>query len=211
MAVANTLWTERYRPQKLEDYVWINDEQRRQVEGWVKDRDIPHVLLSGGPGCGKSTLAKLMMMELGVSNGDIRFVNASHHRGIDFIRDLSGFAETMPSGDYRYVILDECLDENTLVTVLRDNTEVKVPISMVKSETDLVKTFNPDLSRIEWKPFELINKGMQDVLEIEFENNEVVICTPSHKWYVENPVTREPMVVCARDLDQYHHILSFKS
>jgi DNA polymerase III delta prime subunit len=107
MAVANTLWTERYRPQKLEDYVWINDEQRRQVEGWVKDRDIPHVLLSGGPGCGKSTLAKLMMVELGVSNGDIKFVNASHHRGIDFIRDLSGFAETMPSGDYRYVILDE--------------------------------------------------------------------------------------------------------
>jgi len=107
MAIANTLWTEKYRPQKLEDYVWINDEQRRQVEGWVKDRDIPHVLLSGGPGCGKSTLAKLMMVELGVSNGDIRFVNASHHRGIDFIRDLSGFAETMPSGDYRYVILDE--------------------------------------------------------------------------------------------------------
>jgi replication factor C small subunit len=107
MALANSLWTEKYRPKKLEDYVWINDAQRTQVEGWIRDRDIPHVLLSGGPGCGKSTLAKLMLLELNVSSSDIRFVNASHHRGIDFIRDLTGFAETMPMGDYRYVILDE--------------------------------------------------------------------------------------------------------
>ena len=47
------LWVEKYRPQTLEDYVWINDGQRQQVEGWVKDKDIPHLLLSGGPGFGK--------------------------------------------------------------------------------------------------------------------------------------------------------------
>lgn len=105
--INNTLWTEKYRPQTLNDYVWIDEAQRAQVESWVKSRDIPHILLSGGPGCGKSTLAKLLMKELDVSHGDVRFVNASHHRGIDFIRDLTGFAETMPNGDYRYIILDE--------------------------------------------------------------------------------------------------------
>lgn len=105
--INNTLWTEKYRPQSLEDYVWIDEAQKAQVESWVKSRDIPHILLSGGPGCGKSTLAKLLMKELDVSSGDLRFVNASHHRGIDFIRDLTSFAETMPNGDYRYIILDE--------------------------------------------------------------------------------------------------------
>ena len=52
-SVINSLWTERYRPKTLAEYVWINDEQQRQVEGWVKDQDIPHLVLSGGPGCGK--------------------------------------------------------------------------------------------------------------------------------------------------------------
>jgi len=107
MAISNSLWTEKYRPQTLADYVWINEDQRRQVDGWVKDRDIPHLMLSGGPGCGKTTLAKLLMLELGVSPSDIKTINASKNTGIEFIRDLEGFVETMPSGDYRYVILDE--------------------------------------------------------------------------------------------------------
>jgi len=107
MSINNTLWTERYRPQTLEDYVWINEEQRTQVESWIKSRDVPHLLLSGGPGVGKSSIAKLLLIELGVSNSDVKFINASHHRGIDFVRDLVGFAETMPMGDYRYIILDE--------------------------------------------------------------------------------------------------------
>ena len=49
----NTLWTERYRPETIEDYVWINDGQRQQVESWIKEGDLPHLLLSGGPGVGK--------------------------------------------------------------------------------------------------------------------------------------------------------------
>lgn len=107
MSIKNELWVDKWRPKTLEDYVWINDTQRLQVEDWIKNKDIPHFLLSGGPGVGKSSLAKLLMAILEIDPSDVKFVNASHHTGVDFVRDLTGFAETMPSGDMRYVILDE--------------------------------------------------------------------------------------------------------
>lgn len=103
----NTLWTEKYRPKTIEEYVWINDGQRQQVESWIREQEIPHLLLSGGPGVGKSSLAKLLMKALDVDSSDIKFVNASQNTGIDYIRELVGFIETIPNGKYRYVILDE--------------------------------------------------------------------------------------------------------
>jgi DNA polymerase III delta prime subunit len=107
MSDKNRLWVERYRPAGIADYVWINDAQRHQVEGWVQDRSIPNLMLSGGPGVGKTTLAKCLFHELAVDESDIRYVNGSHTNRVDDVRALSNFCETMPNGDFRYVLLDE--------------------------------------------------------------------------------------------------------
>ena len=62
------LWVEKYRPKTVNGYVFRDEEQRKQVNTWIKDKTIPHLLLfSGNAGIGKTTLAKLLFNELDMS------------------------------------------------------------------------------------------------------------------------------------------------
>lgn len=102
------LWTEKYRPQTTADYVFRDADQKRQVQGWIASGAMPHLLFSGGPGTGKTTLAKVLLNELDVNDMDILEINASSENGIDIIRKkITNFSSTMPFGDMKYVLLDE--------------------------------------------------------------------------------------------------------
>lgn len=104
----NTLWVEAYRPQTIADYVFVNERQKNQVEGWVKDGSIPHLLLSGDPGTGKTTLAKVLIHELDVSEYDVLEINASRENSVDVVRNkIVNFVQTMPFGNFKVVLLDE--------------------------------------------------------------------------------------------------------
>lgn len=202
------LWTEKYRPKTLDGYVFKDQAQQTQINGWVKDQMIPHLLFSGAAGIGKTTLAKILVNTLQVDEYDILEINASRENSVDDVRDrITNFVSTMPFGKFKVVLLDECLDENTPVVVFRAGAEILVPIKDVNQTTDLVKSYNTETQKIEWKPFVLFNKGTQETLKIEFENGETVICTPEHKWYVED-INGNSLVVQARDLVKYNHILT---
>jgi DNA polymerase III delta prime subunit len=103
-----TLWVEKFRPKSVNDYVFADERQQQQVQQWVSDKSIPHLLLSGDPGVGKTTLAKVLINELEVEDYDVLEINASRENGIDALRDkINSFVQTMPFGEFKIVLLDE--------------------------------------------------------------------------------------------------------
>ena len=105
----NDLWVEKYRPKRLEDYVWSSEEQKNQIFDMVKNKkQIPHLLFSGAPGIGKTTLARVLLNELKIEEADILEINGSIENGIDVIRDkIINFVSRIGISGMRYVIFDE--------------------------------------------------------------------------------------------------------
>jgi DNA polymerase III delta prime subunit len=104
VANTHTLWCERYRPNKLEDYVG-NDTLKAKVKQYIETNDIPHLLLYGSAGTGKTTLAKLITNSI---KCDMLYINASDENGIDTIRvKIKNFACNIGFNPLKVIILDE--------------------------------------------------------------------------------------------------------
>ena len=102
--VDNSLWVEKYRPSKLDEYVG-NEHLKTKVADYLKSGDVPHLLFFGKAGTGKTTLAKLIVNSI---DCDYIVINASDENNVDTVRNkVKGFASTVGFKNSKIVILDE--------------------------------------------------------------------------------------------------------
>jgi len=103
-SINHTLWTEKYRPTKLDDYVG-NEHLKTKVAGYLENDDIPHLLLFGRAGTGKTTLAKLIVKSI---DCDFMIINASDENNVEMVRTkVKNFASSMGFKKFKVIILDE--------------------------------------------------------------------------------------------------------
>lgn len=104
----HALWVEKYRPQTLDKYIFHDDNQRAAMERMIEDKTIPHLLLSGVQGSGKTTLALVIINELELDSTDVLTLNASDENSVDVMRDkIKSFVSTFAMGDFKVVHLEE--------------------------------------------------------------------------------------------------------
>jgi DNA polymerase III delta prime subunit len=105
MQIEHTLWVEKYRPSNLDTYIG-NDQLKSKVKVYLESGDLPHLLLYGKAGTGKTTLAKLLVNNI---ECDYLYINASDENNVDTVRTkVKSFASTLGFKDYKVIILDEC-------------------------------------------------------------------------------------------------------
>jgi replication factor C small subunit len=106
--MSKSLWVEKYRPKTVDGYVFRDETQQRQINSWIKEQSIPHLLLSGSPGIGKTTLAKILIEAIGIESYDVLEINASRTNSVDDVRDkITNFVSMIPFGPFKVVLLDE--------------------------------------------------------------------------------------------------------
>ena len=103
--MSNSLWVEKYRPNTLENYIG-NEHLKSKVEHYISSSDLPHLLLYGKAGTGKTTLAKLLIKNI---ECDYLYINASDENNVETVRTkVKNFASTIGFKDMKVIILDEC-------------------------------------------------------------------------------------------------------
>ena len=103
--MSHSLWVEKYRPSNLDNYIG-NEHLKSKVKHYLETGDLPHLLLFGKAGTGKTTLAKILVKNI---ECDYLYINASDENNVDTVRTkVKEFASTIGFTDLKVIILDEC-------------------------------------------------------------------------------------------------------
>jgi len=121
--MSQLLWVETHRPQTIRDCI-LPERLKKPFQEYVNQKSIPNLLLAGGPGVGKTTVAKAMCNEVGC---DYLVINGSDESGIDTFRvKIKNYASSMSlAGGRKVIIIDEAdyLNPNSTQPALRNAIE----------------------------------------------------------------------------------------
>jgi len=151
------LWFEKHRPSNLEEYVFQNNNQKEQIQKIVASGELPHLLLSGTAGSGKTTLAEILINEMGIDDADVLRINASDKTGIDYIRDtILNFAGTYPIGKYKVVKLEEfdymsLAAQGMLRAVLEENADTCRFVCTCNYENKIIPAIKSRMQHMRFK------------------------------------------------------------
>lgn len=102
------LWVEKYRPSNIDQYIFHDDQLQQKCKQWIEEQTIPHLLLSGQHGSGKTALALILINAMNLDVCDVLTINGSSERGIDTFRDkITNFSSSMAMGEFKVVYIDE--------------------------------------------------------------------------------------------------------
>ncbi len=179
------LYVEKYRPSKIEDCI-LPKSIKSTMKDILAKGELPNMLFSGGPGVGKTTVAKALCKELDL---DYILINGSEEGNIDVLRGkIKQFASTVSfQGGYKVVILDEadylnCLSEDE--SILLSDGELMSLKEMRQGQKYDVISFNTENREYESDVAEVVNEDMKEVFEIELEDGRKVEVTADHPFMV---------------------------
>lgn len=154
---AKRLWTECYRPATIDGYVFQNEDQQTQLTRFITDQDIPHLLLTGTQGSGKTTIAEILINMLGINEEDILRINASDKTGVDYIREtILSFASLYPMGKFKVIKLEEFdymsqAAQGMLRAVMEENSDTCRFICTCNYENKIIPALKSRMQHLRFK------------------------------------------------------------
>lgn len=187
MGITETLWTEKYRPQKFSE-VKGQEEIVKRVEAFVRQKNLPHLLFAGPAGVGKSTLALVIAKELYGSEWrqNVLELNASDERGIDVVRvKIKDFAKTVAFSNigFKIIFLDECdaLTRDAQQALRRTMENYAATCRFILSCNYASKILEPIQSRCAVFKFKPLTQENVDSILLMIAETEKLTLTPDAK------------------------------
>lgn len=189
MNVDHFLFVEKYRPQTIDECI-LPERLKVPFKEYVKQQQIPNLLLCGGPGVGKTTVAKAMAREIG---SDLLVINGSDESGIDVFRTkIKHYASSMSlNGGRKIILIDEadylnCFSGEQEICVIENGVTATKKIDELIGQQIQILSYSFSKKEMEITDGYVVSSGEQEVFEVEFEDGTTMLCTKDHPFFTDS-------------------------
>ena len=186
MILHNTLWFEKYRPQKISDCI-LTSKQKKIFSGYIKNKDVPNLMFTGSQGTGKTTVAKVIAKEL---DAELLYIDCSTDSGKSMIQEMivpyASTVSVVNSNVPKFILCDECLEENETVRIGTIDNYKDIPLKDLETNTMYpVVSMNMKTKELENDTAYLCTDKEDELFEVFLSNGKKIICNKNHPFVIE--------------------------